>query len=78
MPLDHVLYFRNITILPVDFIAFFLYLCICLCLLCIVVCMHTYHSEHIFMVYNSVQYVLSNSMFLSDYNHLYFVLSVHT
>ena len=33
------------------------YLCICVCLLCTVVCMHNFHSAHIFIVYNSVQYV---------------------
>ena len=32
----------------------FLYLCICLCLLCTVVCMHNVHTAHIFIVCNSV------------------------
>ena len=32
----------------------FLYLCICLCFLCTVVCMHSVHTAHIFIVCNSV------------------------
>ena len=31
-----------------------MYFCICLCLLYIVICMHSFHSAHIFIVYNSV------------------------
>ena len=44
------------TNLPVDYLSFFcfLYLYICLCFLCIVICMHSFHSADIFIVYNSV------------------------
>ena len=43
------------TNLPVDFFFFsFMYLYICLCFLCIVICMHSFHSAHIFKVCNSV------------------------
>ena len=31
-----------------------MYLYICLCVLCIVICMHSFHSAHIFKVCNSV------------------------
>ena len=33
---------------------FFMYLYICLCFLCIVICMHSFHSARIFKVCNSV------------------------
>ena len=62
MLLDNVLHIQNIPILPNDFITIFCFLYSFL--LCTVVCMHNYHSAHIFMVYNSVQYVPSHSMFL--------------
>ena len=32
----------------------FKYLYICLCFLCIVICMQSFHSAHIFIVYNSL------------------------
>ena len=42
------------TNLPVDFLSFlfcfmYLYIYICLCFLCIVICMHSFHSAHIFI-----------------------------
>ena len=43
------------TNLPVDFYPFcFMYLYICLCFLCIVICMHSFHSAHIFKVCSNV------------------------
>ena len=70
MPLNHVLYIWNITILPVDFITYFLYLCICL--LCIVDCMHNYHSVHIFMVHNGHIVLNCTTYFMySPLNFLY-------
>ena len=44
------------TDLPVDFFSSFcfMYLCIGLCFLCIVICMNGFYSAHIFIVYNCV------------------------
>ena len=44
--------------LPVDFLSFFcfMHLYICLCFLCIVICMHSFQSAHIFKVCNSVMW----------------------
>ena len=47
------------TNLPVDFLSLFvvctyIYIYICLCFLCIAICMHSFHSAHIFKVCNSV------------------------
>ena len=37
------------------FICFmYLYIYIYICLLCIVICMHSFHSAHLFIVFNSV------------------------
>ena len=45
-----------VTNLPVDLLSSFcfIYLYICLCFFCIVICMHRFHSPHIFIVCNSV------------------------
>ena len=45
----------------------FMYLYICLCVLCIVICMHTFHSAHIFKVCNSVIWP-THSIF--NYGHI--------
>ena len=50
IPLDHVIFGTFFgTNLTVEFICFFcfLYLRICVCLLCIVICMHSFHCAHI-------------------------------
>ena len=42
----------------------FIYLYICLCFLCIVICMHSFHSAHIFIVCNSVMCTKSFNIWL--------------
>ena len=53
-------------IYPLTFYHFFciVYLYICFCFVCIVICIHSFHSAHIFIVYNNnnnntVQYLYS-------------------
>ena len=41
-------------IYALTFIPFFVLIIICIYFLCIVICMHSFHSTHIFIVYNSV------------------------
>ena len=47
--------------LHVDFLSFLccMYLYICLCFICIVIFMHSFHSAHLFILYNSVIYTKS-------------------
>ena len=63
------------TNLPVDFL-FFLGLCtfiyIYVCFLCIVICMHSFYSAHIFIICNSVP---THSIF--DYGHIVLNYTAH-
>ena len=45
----------------------YIYIYICICFLCIVICMHCYHSAYIFKVYNSVIWP-THSIF--NYGHI--------
>ena len=49
-------------IYPLTFFSFFMYLYICFCFLCIVICMHSFHSAHIFIVCNNV--ICTNSFYI--------------
>ena len=55
--LDHVLYSEHYNFTRKHYNLFLYKFYLCICLLYILICMHNFHSAHIFRVYNNVEYV---------------------
>ena len=59
------------------YIYFFLYLCIRLCFLCIVICMRSFHSAHIFIVFHGVMCINSYFTFIMFCFNIVFNYTAH-
>ena len=59
-------------IYPLAFYPFLVYVLICLCFLCTVMCMHSFHSAHIFLVCNSV--ICTNSFNILECSYCFKII----